>query len=310
MPVYLADAPSASTHLQHPRVDRVPVYPSDLTDAQWQVLRPQAEAVMMDLRRATGRPMVYALRAMVDAIAYVARNGIEWRALPVDFPPWKAVYAFFERWSERGLPQQLVGRLREELRAGAGRDRQPSAAIVDSQSIKAADVVPAKTRGYDSGKKINGRKRHIAVDVEGFLLAVVVTTANIGDRMGAKFLVISLLDTFTRLKLVWADSGYDGRPLADWVRAVAGMSLVVIKRTEAHTFKVVPRRWVVERTFGWLLRYRRLVRDYERRPEHHEAMVYWATVMIMTKRLARQQGRAPAVKQRWGQPRPVPESVV
>jgi transposase len=286
----------------------VPTYPSDLTDTQWQVLRPEAEVVMKELRRATGRPMVHSLRAMVDAIAYVVRNGIEWRALPVDFPPWDTVYAFFQRWSARGLPQHLVGRLRGALRAGVGRDCQPSAAIVDSQSVKVADVVGAKTRGFDSGKKINGRKRHVAVDVKGFLLAVVVTTANVGDRMGAKLLVISLLDTFTRLRLIWADSGYDGRPLADWVRAAAGMSLVVIKRTEAHTFKVVPRRWVVERTFGWLLRYRRLVRDYERRPEHHEAMVYRATVMIMTKRLARQQGHTPKDQQRWGQPHPVPQA--
>jgi transposase len=286
----------------------VPVYPSDLSDAQWQVLRPEVESVMADLRRASGRPMVHALRAMVDAIAYVVRNGIEWRALPVDFPPWEAVYAFFQRWNARGLPQQLVGALRERLRVEAGRDPQPSAAILDSQSVKAADVVAARSRGFDSGKKIGGRKRHVAVDVEGFVLAVVVTAANVGDRMGAKLLVISLLDGFTRLRLLWADSGYDGRPLADWVRAVAGMSLVVIKRTETHTFKVVPRRWVVERTFGWLLRYRRLVRDYERRPEHHEAMVYWATVMIMTKRLTRHQGTAPALKQRWGQPRPVPQA--
>jgi transposase len=268
------------------------------------VLQPEAEAVMAELRRASGRPMVHDLRSMVDAIAYVTRNGIEWRALPVDFPPWQAVYAFFQRWNERGLPPRLVERLRERLRVGLGRDRQPSAAIVDSQSVKAADVVGALTRGFDSGKKINGRKRHVAVDVEGFVLAVVVTAANVGDRMGAKLLVIRLLDAYTRLKLIWADAGYDGRPLADWVRSVAAITVQVIKRTEAHTFKIVPRRWVVERTFGWLLRYRRLVRDYERLPEHHEAMVYWATVLIMTKRLARQQGTSPQIRQRWGQPRP------
>lgn len=305
MTVYRVDAVSASTCPGCWCRDRVPVYPSDLTDAQWQVLRPEAEAVMAELRRATGRPMVHDLRAMVDAIAYVVRNGIEWRALPVDFPPWPTVYAFFQRWSCRGLPHQLVARLRERLRANVGRDPQPSAAILDSQSVKAADVVGAKTRGFDSGKKINGRKRHIAVDVEGFLLSVVVTAANVGDRMGAKLLVIRLLDLCTRLRLLWADSGYDGRPLATWVASVAGLTLDVIKRTELHTFKVVPRRWVVERTFGWLLRYRRLVRDYERQPEHHEAMVYWATVLIMTKRLARQKGTDPPVKQRWGQPRPV-----
>jgi transposase len=282
-------------------------YPSDLSDAEWAVLRPQAEEVMAEIRRASGRPMVHDLRAMVDAVGYVVRNGIEWRALPVDFPPWEAVYAFFQRWSERGLPQRLVDRLRGRLRAALGRDEQPSAAIVDSESVKGADTVGAGTRGFDSGKKINGRKRHIAVDVEGFLLAVVVTAASVGDRMGAKLLVIALLNTCSRLTLIWADSGYDGSPLARWVRAVANITVEVIKRTELHVFKVVPRRWVVERTFGWLMRYRRLCRDYERRPEHHEAMVYWATVMIMTRRLTRiENPNLPQPQPRWGQPRPKP----
>jgi transposase len=180
--------------------DRVARYPSDLTDAQWELLRPEAERVMAELRQATGRPMVHELRAVLDAVFYVVRNGIEWRALPVDFPPWEAVYAFFQRWSQRGMPQQLVARLRHRLRVRARRDAQPSAAVIDSQSVKAADTVGAGSRGFDSGKKINGRKRHLAVDVEGFLLAVVVTAANIGDRMGAKLLVIALLNICTRLR--------------------------------------------------------------------------------------------------------------
>ena len=282
--------------------DRVARYPSDLTDAQWEVLRPQAEEVMNELRQAAGRPMVHDLRAILDAVFYVVRNGIEWRALPVDFPPWQAVYAFFQRWNQRGLPQQLVHRLRHRLRVRARRDAQPSAAIVDSQSVKAAETVGSGSRGFDSGKKINGRKRHIAVDVEGLLLAVVVTAANVGDRTGAKLLVIALLNVCTRLKLIWADSGYGGAPLATWIRSVAGVTTQVIKRTELHVFRVVPRRWVVERSFGWLLRYRRLVRDYERRSEHHEAMVYWATVLLMTRRLARRRSDPPVV-QRWGQSR-------
>lgn len=232
-------------------------------------------------------------------------TGFQWRALPVDFPPWTAVFAFYQRCNQRGMPRELTHRLRTRLRQNAGRDAQPSAAIVDAQSVKAADTVGKPTRGFDNGKKINGRKRHLAVDVEGLLLAVVVTAANAGDRWGAKLLVIALMDLFTRLKLIWADSGYEGKPLTDWIRTVADMTLQVIKRTEQHTFKLVPRRWVVERTFGWLLRYRRLVRDYERRTEHHEAMVYWATIIIMTKRLARQ-STDPPVKQRWGQPRPAP----
>jgi len=303
MPVYPAGAPGASSSCSGCLCrDRVRRYPSDMTDAQWRVLEPQARQVMDEIRRAVGRPMVHDLRAMLDAIGYVVRNGIEWRALPVDFPPWEAVYAFFQRWNERGLPERLVQRLRGRLRVGVGRDAQPTAAVVDSQSVKGADTVGAATRGFDSGKKINGRKRHIAVDVEGFLLAVVVTAANVGDRMGAKLLIIALLNTCSQLKLIWADSGYDGRPLADWAHAAARITIEVIKRTELHVFRVVPRRWVVERSFGWLLRYRRLVRDYERRPEHHEAMVYWATVMIMTRRLARR-STDPPMKRRWGQPR-------
>jgi transposase len=304
MPVYPLTAPN--TNCATPGCwcrDRVARYPSDLTDAQWEQLRPLAEQVMNELRQASGRPMVHDLRAVLDAVFYVVRNGIEWRALPVDFPPWEAVYAFFQRWNARGLPQRLADRLRHRLRVRARRDAQPSAAIVDSQSVKAAETVGAGSRGFDSGKKINGRKRHLAVDVNGFLLAVVVTAANVGDRMGAKLLVIALLNICTRLKVIWADSGYDGAPLARWIYSVAGVTLQVIKRTELHVFRVVPRRWVVERSFGWLLRYRRLVRDYERRTEHHEAMVYWATVLAMTRRLARRSSDPP-VTQRWGQPRP------
>lgn len=304
MPVYPATA--SNSNCATPGCwcrDRVARYPSDLTDAQWDLLRPQAEQVMAELRQAAGRPMVHDLRATLDAVFYVVRNGIEWRALPVDFPPWTAVYAFYDRWNARGLPQRLVERLRHRLRVRACRDAQPSAAIVDSQSVKAAETVGVGSRGFDAGKKINGRKRHIAVDVEGFLLAVVVTAASISDRAGAKLLVIALLNVCTRLKLIWADSGYDGAPLAGWVRSVAGVVLQVIKRTELHRFRVVPRRWVVERSFGWLLRYRRLVRDYERRPEHHEAMVYWATVLLMTRRLSRRSSDPPVI-QRWGQPRP------
>lgn len=277
--------------------DRLARYPSDLTDAQWELLRPEAEQVMAELRQVSGRPMVHALRAVLDAVFYVVRNGIEWRALPVDFPPWEAVYAFFQRWSQRELPHRLVGRLRHRPRVRARRDAQPSAAIVDSQSVKAADTVSAGSRGFDAGKKINGRKRHIAVDTQGLLLAVVVTAANIGDRMGAKLLVIALLNICTQLKLIWADSGYDGAPLSGWIRSVAHVTVQVIKRTELHAFRVVPRRWVVERSFGWLLRYRRLVRDYERRTEHHEAMIYWATALFMTRRLARR-SVDPPIKQR------------
>lgn len=307
MPVYPATAGNAScASLGCWCRGRLPRYPSDLTDAQWAVLEPRARQVMAELVIAVGRPMVHDLRAMCDAVAYVVRNGIEWRALPVDFPPWEAVYAFYARWNQRGLPLALVHRLRELLRVHQGRAAQPSACIVDSQIVKAADTVGKATSGYHGGKKLTGRGRHLAVDTQGWLLALVVTAASVSDRAGAKLLVIKLLDAFSTLVIMWADSGYDGSPLATWVKTVAAITLEVVKRTSPHAFQVVRRRWVIERTFGWLMRYRRLARDYERRPAHHEAMVYWATILIMTKRLARYETGQPP-QPRWGGDRKPPE---
>jgi len=289
--------------------DRVPRYPSDLADEQWAVLEPRAREVMAELVIAEGRPMVHDLRAICDAIAYVARNGIEWRALPVDFPPWAAVYAFCQRWNARGLPAALAARLREKLRGHQGRAAQPTACIVDSQIVKCADTVPAASRGYHGGKKITGRGRHAAVDVEGWLLALVVTAASVSDKAGLKLLVIRLFNAIGTLKIMWADAGYDGTPVAAFVKTAAAITLEVVKRTSPHSFQVVRRRWVIERTFGWLMRWRRLARDHERRTEHHEAMVWWATVFIMTRRLARYQNSQPPM-QRWSadRKRPAPQT--
>lgn len=277
-------------------------YPSDLTDAQWAVLEPEARAAMESLIKAAGRPMAHDLRAMVDAVGYVTRYGIEWRALPVDFPPHEAVYAFFQRWSGRGLPQHLVDVLRERIRIARGRAPLPTAGSIDSQSVKAADTVGAATRGFDGGKKINGRKRHIAVDTLGLLLVVLVTPASVQDRDGAHSLLGLVRERFSTISLVWADGGYAGR-LVIWAKQVLHLTVTVVKRSDDTTgFVVLPRRWVVERTFGWLLRHRRLVRDYERRPDHHEAMVLWATVSIMTRQLTRDLAGEPPVP-RWGGPR-------
>ena len=280
----------------------MPCYPSDLTDEQWAVLEPRAREVMRELTVAVGRPMIHDLRAMCDAVSYVVKNGVEWRAVPADFAPWEAVYAFWGRWNGRGLPLELIRRLREMLRQHQGRAAQPSACIVDSQIVRAHDTVSKKTSGYHGGKKITGRGRHLAVDAEGWLLALVVTAASVSDKAGAKLLLIKLFDLFSTLKIMWADSGYDGAPLARYARAVAAITVEVVKRTSPHSFQVVRRRWVVERTFGWLMRWRRLVRDYERRTENHEAMVYWATIFIMTRRLARYENQQPPIK-RWGQDR-------
>jgi len=260
---------------------------------------------MRELTVAVGRPMVHDLRAMCDAVGYVVKNGIEWRALPVDFPPWEAVYAFWERWNGRGLPQELIRRLRELLRQHQGRAAQPSACIADSQIVKSHDTVRKATRGYHGGKKITGRGRHLAVDAEGWLLALVVTAASVSDKAGAKLLLIKLFDAFSTLQVMWADSGYDGAPLARYARAVAGITVEVVQRIAPHSFQVLRRRWVIERTFGWLMRYRRLVRDYERTTANSEAMIYWATVIIMTRRLARYETGTPAGP-RWGGERPQP----
>jgi transposase len=234
----------------------------------------------------------------------VTRYGIEWRALPVDFPPWEAVYAFFERWNARGLPQALVDRLRGRLRVACGRAELPSAGSIDAQSVKAADTVGAASRGFDGGKKINGRKRHLAVDTLGLVLTVIVTAASVQDRDGACRLLALLRERLSTIVLVWADGGYAGR-LVSWACQVLTLTVTIVKRSDDTTgFVVLPRRWVVERTFGWLMRYRRLVRDYERRPEHHEAMVLWATVAITTRQLARKTASAPP-HPRWGRPRAI-----
>jgi transposase len=209
----------------------MPRYPSDLTDEQWAVLEPRAREVMKDLTVAVGRPMTHDLRAMCDAVAYVVKNGIEWRALPADFPPWEAAYAFYERWNHRGLPLALITRLRELLRQHQGRAAQPSACIVDSQIVKAHDTVIKATSGYHGGKKISGRGRHLAVDAEGWLLALVVTAASVSDKAGAKLLLIKLFNAFSMLKVMWADTGYNGAPLARYARAVAAITVEVVART-------------------------------------------------------------------------------
>ena len=284
---------------------RKPAYPSDLTDAEWSVLEPEARAMMAELVAVAGRPMVHDLRAVLDAIGYVTRYGIEWRALPVDFPPHEAVYAFFVRWSGRGLPERLAGRLRGRLRLLAGRRELPTAGCIDSQTVRAAEMVGAAACGYDAGKKLKGQKRHVVVDTLGLLLCVMVTAASVQDRDGAHPVLALLRERFSTIGLVWADGGYAGR-LVTWARQVLGLAVTIVKRSDdLRGFVVLPRRWVVERTFAWLARYRRLVRIYERKPEHHEALIWWATVHQMTRRLTRELAGLPPPG-RWSDPPPLP----
>ena len=192
--------------------------------------------------------MTHRLRVVVDAIRYLVRYGVG-GALPADFPPWQAVYAFFERWAARGLPQRVVDRLRGRLGCGSGARRTPTAAVIDSQSVKAADTVGAATSGFDGGKKIKGRKRHVAVDSNGWLLAVLVTAANVQDRDAGHRLVALLRERFSTITLVWADGGYAGRLVA-WAATVLALTVTIVKRTDQVSgFVVLPRRWVVERSF-------------------------------------------------------------
>ena len=205
----------------------------------------------------------------------------------MEFPSAGTVYAVFARWARSGAWQRILDALRDRLRVRAGRDRCPTAAIIDSQTVPAADTVPRSSRGWDGGKRTNGVKRHIAVDVNGLLLGVVVTAASIQDRDAAHRLLAALRGSFSTIGLVWADGGYPGRLLI-WAKDVLTLTMQIIKCIPgAAGFHVRPRIWVVERSFAWINKHRRCVRDYETRPDHHEAMVHLAMITTMTRRLAR-----------------------
>ncbi|WP_174553882.1 IS5 family transposase [Rhodococcus marinonascens] len=263
------------------------VYPSSsVTNAQWALLEPLLRTPG-NTTGGGGRPEKHCRRLVLDAIFYLVRGGIAWRQLPAEFPPATTVYAIFVRWVRAGVWQHIHDVLRDQVRVRGDRHPLPSAAIIDSQSVRGADTVPRSSRGFDAGKKINGRKRHIAVDTNGLLLAVVVTMASIQDRDGANRLLSVLRAHCSTISLVWADGGYAGR-LIDWSKKVLALTVQVVKRADdIKGFKVLPRRWVVERTFAWISKHRRCVRDYETRPDHHEAMIYIAMIATMSRRRAR-----------------------
>jgi transposase len=261
-------------------------YPSDTTDAQWALLDPLLPDPAW-LTGKGGRPETHCRRTIVDAIFYLVDNGIKWRALPVDFPSWSTVYNYFAVWEAAGITQQALDGLRDRVRLREDRTAEPSAAIIDSQSVKAAETVGRPSRGYDAGKKINGRKRHVAVDTLGLLLCVLVTAASVQDRDGARPLLSLLAASCSRVRLVWADGGYAGK-LVDWAKTTVKITMTIVKRSDdAVGFQVLPRRWVVERTLGWITRHRRCVRDYERLPQHHAAMVRWSMIRITSQRLTK-----------------------
>jgi len=256
-------------------------YPSDLTDAQWRVIACHLPAERAGRR---GRPRIWLVRRIVEAILYLDRTGCAWRYLPADFPPWQTVYTYFATWRDDGTLARLHAGLRAQVRTAAGRAPQPTAAVIDSQSVRAADTVPRASRGWDNGKKVNGRKRHIAVDAMGLVLDVVITAASVQDRQGARPLLWNTHRACQRVRLVWADAGYTGT-LTTWAAAMK-MTLQIVAKRDPHVFEVLPRRWVVERTFAWISKHRRTVRDYELLPASHEAMILWAMIALMTQRLA------------------------
>jgi transposase len=265
-------------------------YPSDCTEAEWALLLPllPRRADWRGGREGVGgRPEKHCRRTVIDAIRYLVKEGITWRALPADFPPWSTVYKYFQRWADLLAVDDLHDALRDRVRMTDGRPPWPTAAIIDSQSVKAAETVGRASRGYDAGKKINGRKRHIAVDVLGMLLAVIVTDASVQDRDAARPLLRLLRNLFEHVSLVWADGGYGGA-LLPWARQTLALTVRIVKRTDTNPgFQVVAHRWKVERTLAWITRHRRTVRDYERLPETHEAMVKWAMITTMTRKLTR-----------------------
>ncbi|MGW6691836.1 IS5 family transposase [Streptomyces sp. NPDC054961] len=257
-----------------------------MTDAQWAVVRPLLP-VPGWLQGRGGQPEAYCHRAMLDAVHYLVDSGTKWRAMPADFPPWDRVYAFFRRWREHGLIVEFHDRLRGKVREKTGRDPEPSAGVIDSQSVKADAVVGADSRGFDDGKLINGRKRHAVVDTLGLLLGVMVTAADTGGRTAARVLLGQVTDVHHRLELIWADGGYTGSIVAHCLATLALVLAIVKRSDDMRGFVVLPKRWIVERFFAHLMRSRRLVRDFERSTSSAEAVIYWSMTLLMTRRLAR-----------------------
>ncbi len=261
-----------------------PAYSSSLTDAEWALVEP---LLPVHDPHAGGRPLKHDRRLVLDSILYVLVSGCAWRLLPHDLVPWDAAYRWFHTWSADGTWDRVHDALRDRVRTAEGRDAQPSAAVLDAQSVKTHEGGAAI--GYDAGKRVRGRKRHLLVDTLGLLLAVAVTTASLQDRPGGRAVLTTARPRYPRLAKVWADGGYANvvdTGLVTYAREELGLQLEIVRRCDdVRGFQVLPRRWVIERSFGWLTRSRRLARDYERKTEHAEAMIKVAMIRLMAARL-------------------------
>lgn len=284
-------------------------YPTDLSDAEWERLAP-----LLPAPRTSGPPKTHSPRAILDAIFYVLRSGCPWRLLPRDFPPWKTVYHYFRQWRIDGTFERLNSALRERLRARLGRNAHPSAAIVDSQSAKTTGV-GGQQRGFDGGKKVRGRKRHLLVDTEGLVVEARVHSAKVPDQDGIRRLLEPARSRLPRLSYLWVDAGYRGRG-KEWAEQALGVKVEVVNRSpkpppekvlrvwakewfregreidlsklpKRAGFEKLPRRWVAERTFAWISHNRRMAKDYERLCSTSESFVYAAMTRLMVRRLAR-----------------------
>jgi putative transposase len=257
-------------------------YPTDLTDSQWHLIKdwlpPPAR---------TGRPRLD-LREVFNAVLYLVKGGIQWRLLPREFPKWQSVYHYFRRWKRDGTWRRIHDALRSRARRQAGRYKHPTGACLDSQSVKTSEAAAPATRGNDANKRVKGRKRHVLTDTTGLVLAAAVTPANVQDKAGALAALSRLGGAGKKLRRVWADGGYRTTRghLASWMQR-RRISLTVVERPEGQRgFHLLPRRWVVERTFSWLSQSRRLSKDYERLCETSEVLIHVAMTRLMLRRLA------------------------